>query len=59
MYLFEIQRRETGECMKAEHKNHKNILIAVVLTLLMIAIINNVSTLEAVKQLINGKRGWF
>lgn len=45
--------------MKAEHKNHKNILIAVVLTLLMIAIINNVSTLEAVKQLINGKRGWF
>ncbi|CAH6849672.1 conserved hypothetical protein [Vibrio chagasii] len=42
--------------MKAQHKN---MLIAVALTLLVIAIINNVSTLEAVKELINGKRGWF
>ncbi|MEZ8744155.1 MULTISPECIES: hypothetical protein [Vibrio] len=42
--------------MKAQHKN---MLIAVVLTLLVIAIINNVSTLEAVKELINGKSGWF
>ena len=42
--------------MKAQQKN---MLIAVALTLLVIAIINNVSTLEAVKELINGKRGWF
>lgn len=42
--------------MKAQHKN---MLIAIVLTLLVIAIINNVSMLKAVKELINGKSGWF
>ncbi len=40
-------------------KDHKMALIAVLLTLIAIAIINNVSALKTVKELVYGKSGWF
>ncbi len=40
-------------------KDHKLALMAVLITLVLIAIINNVSALKTVKELIYGKSGWF
>ncbi|WP_367989836.1 hypothetical protein AB2S62_21750 [Vibrio sp. NTOU-M3] len=38
---------------------HKTMLLTVLATLIIIALINNVSMLEALKEQINGKSGWF
>ncbi|WP_281355554.1 hypothetical protein [Vibrio agarilyticus] len=40
-------------------QQHKNLAIAVVVTLLVIAAINNIGALSGVKDTINGEKGWF
>lgn len=40
-------------------EKHKTLLITVLVTLVVIALINNVSMLNMLKEQINGKSSWF
>ncbi|WP_255091367.1 hypothetical protein [Vibrio aestuarianus] len=42
--------------MKAQHKT---MLITAIVTIVLIAAINNISAMSALKETINGKSGWF
>ncbi|CAH0542933.1 MULTISPECIES: hypothetical protein [Vibrio] len=40
-------------------KSNKTMLMTVLATLLVIAVINNISTLQSLKEVISGDSGWF
>ena len=40
-------------------QQHKNLLMALIITLIVIAAINNISVLTPVRETQNGDKGWF
>ncbi|HHG3125895.1 hypothetical protein [Vibrio parahaemolyticus] len=40
-------------------QQHKNLLMALIITLIVIAAINNISVLTPVREALNGDKGWF
>lgn len=40
-------------------QQHKNLLMALIITLIVIAAINNISALTPVRETLNGDKGWF
>ncbi|HHF2929885.1 TPA: hypothetical protein ACPJ0K_003526 [Vibrio alginolyticus] len=40
-------------------QQHKNLLMALIITLIVIAAINNISVLNPVREILNGENGWF
>ncbi|WP_258495524.1 hypothetical protein [Vibrio alginolyticus] len=40
-------------------QQHKNLLMALLITLIVIAAINNISVLNPVRETLNGENGWF
>ncbi len=40
-------------------QQHKNLAMALVLTLIVIAAINNIVALSSVRDTLNGNKGWF
>ncbi|MDV6251072.1 MULTISPECIES: hypothetical protein [Vibrio] len=40
-------------------QQHKNLVMALILTLIVIAAINNIGALSSVRETLNGDKGWF
>lgn len=40
-------------------QQHKNLLMALIITLIVIAAINNIGFLDPARRVINGDMGWF
>lgn len=40
-------------------QQHKNLLMALIITLIVIAAINNIAALAPVRETLNGDKGWF